>query len=393
MPSKAKPKVHGAAAPSATILEAVLAPAPAPPPVPPSGPAVSPPAPPPPEEPPTPAAAFPTHLDAAPTVSPEATPEEKLAALNHLVLNGALDEQQFKELYVQHFGALGATEADAIKQWQALQAKLAEQRERDQQLAEQMRQRAGTGETRPWDPLADTKAAADEDRRMRAFYAEAIKDVAPSGASPLKDRIVTELSQRTGLGYSVASGFVKSWAGSSSDSQPESIALQAAAAEKFGVEPTPFIRKQDESMAKSNPNHAKTKQMARQCVDAMYTLTQEWFAERGIGELVLYRGMRKTVGADPTPLKTAGKPLEVTAHLNPLNSWSTSYHTAMLFSGSDGYILSARIPVSRIVGSCFTGVGCLNEREFVVLGGTGQKVTGAWNGKVDYSKPLAGSGQ
>jgi hypothetical protein len=394
--SKSKPKGGQVTTASVTILEAVLPQAAtvAAPPAQPEPPPVVPE----PDAPPTPAiadgaaaAAFPTHLDATPNVSPEATPEEKLAALNHLALSGALDQQQFTEMYLQQFEALGATEADAAKQWQALQARLAEQREHDQQLAEQLRKQAGPAETRPWDPTADVSAAADAHRRMRDLYEAARKDMAPGGASPLKDAIVKDLSQRTGLSYAVANGFVKSWAGSSSDSQKPSIALQAAAAEKFGVEPTPFIKKQDESMAKSNPDYATTKERARACVDAMYARTQQWFAERGIKELTLFRGMKKTVGADPTPLKETGKPLEVTAHLNPLNSWSTDYEIAKAFSGGLGYVLTARVPVSRVVGSCFTGVGCLNEKEFVVLGGTGQKVTGAYNEKVNYSKALKGA--
>lgn len=387
--AKAQPKGHPAAAPSATILEAVLPP-----------PAAAAPSAPPPPEPTSPSGqdepgagtmAFPTHLDAATSVSPDSAPEDMLAALNYLVLSGAIDEEQFKDLYRLQFESLGATDADAIKQWQALQAKLAEQREHDQQLAEQMRKQAGPGETRPWDLLVDVPAAAADTRRMRELYQAASKEMAAGGPGPLKDTIIKELSQRSGLSYSLANRFVKSWAGSSSDNQMDSIALQAAAAEKFGLEPTPFIKKQDQAMAKAS-EYAKTREQARRCLDAMYARTQQWFAERGIKELTLFRGMKKTVGADPTPLKTSGQPLDVIAHLNPLNSWSTSYTIATGFSGADGYVLSARVPVSRVVGSCFTGVGCLNEKEFVVLGGTGQKVTGAWSGKVNYGKVVGSSG-
>jgi hypothetical protein len=37
-----------------------------------------------------------------------------------------------------------------------------------------------------------------------------------------------------------------------------------------------------------------------------------------------------------------------------------------------------------VIGSCFTGLGCLNEQEFVVAGGQGQQVMAVANNKLRY---------
>lgn len=59
--------------------------------------------------------------------------------------------------------------------------------------------------------------------------------------------------------------------------------------------------------------------------------------------------------------------------------------TAEQFGGPDGYMLTAKVPVDRVVGSCFTGVGCLREQEFVVLGGANVTVAAAAKANVSYS--------
>jgi hypothetical protein len=51
---------------------------------------------------------YPTHLDAGVVTDPK-TPEELLSTINHLALNDAIDENRFQELYLHHFGPLGAT--------------------------------------------------------------------------------------------------------------------------------------------------------------------------------------------------------------------------------------------------------------------------------------------
>jgi len=57
----------------------------------------------------------------------------------------------------------------------------------------------------------------------------------------LKDNIAKTLSKQTGLSYNTVNKYIASWAESSSDHNPHSVAMQVAAAELFGLEPTPYI--------------------------------------------------------------------------------------------------------------------------------------------------------
>jgi hypothetical protein len=159
--------------------------------------------------------------------------------------------------------------------------------------------------------------------------------------------------------------------------------LQLATAEKFGLEPPAYVAK----MAKqfdTEPEFAKTRQQARLFVDAMYEYTQDWLKSRGVKELVLFRGMRNSIGADTAPVDAAAGPVPASVHLNPLNSWTAKYDTSWNFSEANGYVLTARVPASKVIGCCFTGLGCLGEQEFVVAGALGQQVMAVANGKVRY---------
>ena len=80
---------------------------------------------------------------------------------------------------------------------------------------------------------------------------------------------------------------IASWAGTSSDTQLRSIALQVAAAEKFGLQPTGFIAHREHHFQANDPNYAKTKAAAAKLVDAMYETSQQWprIRDQGGGRL------------------------------------------------------------------------------------------------------------
>lgn len=62
------------------------------------------------------------------------------------------------------------------------------------------------------------------------------------------------------------------------------------------------------------------------------------------------------------------------ALMQPISSWSLKKAIAERFSGTKGHIgaiFSTTVPVSRIFSTSFSGIGCLNEFEIVVLGGKG----------------------
>ena len=103
--------------------------------------------------------------------------------------------------------------------------------------------------------------------------------------------------------------------------------------------------------------------------------------------------MKQSVGTSKEVLHVidaSDKPLEVSAHLNPMNSWSLNPKTALAFAGTSGYLLGAVTRASHVIGCCFTGAGCLREHEFVVLGGTEVKVSAVSRAKAHWKMPSTG---
>lgn len=89
---------------------------------------------------------------------------------------------------------------------------------------------------------------------------------------------------------------------------------------------------------------------------------QSLFYDSGGAEAVTY-------DFDLEQYKPTGELITVVSQ--PLSSWSTNESTASDFaSGEDNYgiVVSGKIPVERIFCTSVTGLGCLNEGEFVVLG-------------------------
>lgn len=64
------------------------------------------------------------------------------------------------------------------------------------------------------------------------------KDITNAASSPfaLKDKVVSQVAERSGLSYERANKLTATWAGSSSDSRTDSLALQEAVRQKFGLE-------------------------------------------------------------------------------------------------------------------------------------------------------------
>jgi len=99
----------------------------------------------------------------------------------------------------------------------------------------------------------------------------------------------------------------------------------------------------------------------------IYQKTQRFLKKKGIKNLLLYRGMNFNKFF-PGFKKTV---VQKTVVLNPLSSFSSSLDEAEAFVNEDGYgaILVTNIPASRIFSCPHTGLGCLEEQEFVVMGG------------------------
>lgn len=177
------------------------------------------------------------------------------------------------------------------------------------------------------------------------------------------------------------------WAETSSDKAFPQIALQFAVAEEFGIDPTiindslsdaqhahvsNFVWRLTQEDVKKNAAefYATNQVLLHSYAAAVYQNTQSKLKAAGITEVILYRGMfdpnRGGIGAlGPGPQMVA---------MNPLSSWSLDEGIARRFSGDYGVILSAIVPVERVWSTARTGPGCLDEQEFLVLGGKKERV-------------------
>jgi hypothetical protein len=179
------------------------------------------------------------------------------------------------------------------------------------------------------------------------------------------------------------------WAQSSNDHLPLSLAVQQVTERVFGLRgsaPASVVsdtNEQQEEDAKvlSDPKSASGK-FIEAVVRQQYVNTQAYFAAKGIKEVTLYRGKDdENLAASLDELNADrvfdadGKlsPLQWLARekvtLRPLSSFTADKQTATDFAGATkGVVLVVKIPVTQVFSTPFTGIGCLPEKEFVVLG-------------------------
>jgi len=179
----------------------------------------------------------------------------------------------------------------------------------------------------------------------------------------IKHEICTDLSKKAGLSYDTTKALVKTWAGSSADSNTLSLQLQKAAAEEFGLTLRPSITERIQktqavefNIYDSLETLGVTETQARGFLRAMYNSTQERFAKNGIKEVTLFRGSKSFAVYSGTNIRLSG---------NPMQSFSIDGITAHDF----GAVAGMTVPVSSIISTARTGFGCLGEGEFVVLVG------------------------
>jgi hypothetical protein len=179
------------------------------------------------------------------------------------------------------------------------------------------------------------------------------------------------------------------WAESSNDHLPLSLAIQQVTERVFGLRgsaPASVVsdtNEQQEEDAKvlSDPKSASGK-FIEAVVRQQYVNTQAYFEAKGIKEVTLYRGKDdENLAASLDELNADrvfdadGKlsPLQWLARekvtLRPLSSFTADKQTATDFAGATkGVVLVVKIPVTQVFSTPFTGIGCLPETEFVVLG-------------------------
>jgi len=158
---------------------------------------------------------------------------------------------------------------------------------------------------------------------------------------------------------------VNLWADTSGDSDVDAAKMQLAVARELGLTnaETDHLQRNIKA-AHGGPVTLKGKEeeQLRAFVRAEYDATQAWFKEQGITHVSVFRG----VSDDDDEL---GYGFE-TVTMQPASSWSTDLQTAWEFSqnGSKPKVLTARVPVAKVLSTCVTGRGCLAEQEVILLG-------------------------
>jgi hypothetical protein len=203
--------------------------------------------------------------------------------------------------------------------------------------------------------------------------------------------------------YLIASDLVHQWAQTSNGGDMRSLSIQEEAARLFGSELSEWQKElvsetmilrggfYDES---ARPLHHNTlgsdegaREYIRQSLLAMKKKTERWFEdaesflpENAIVEqdgkkyIRLYRGVKL---AENVVEQLGAKKGEIVRYDdNALSSWSISRRVAEGFSGAHsgkpGILLSALIPIDKVLCNARTGFGCLDEDEFVVIGVKGE---------------------
>ena len=232
-----------------------------------------------------------------------------------------------------------------------------------------------------------------------------------------KDAAATQLAEQSGLSYERCNELLGAWAASSSDTNVDSVALQTAVAQQFGVS-NDWIAAQSADFADqgeddqgnrvslSDPSTTSTGgavagdvtpatwvtddpagregwdqrvEDANIFVSAMYDNTQTYLASQGITDVTLMRGEGyASVDAMPQNLQDAfnasveGAPVEADLTMNPASSWTTDETIASEFADNHGpaqALYTATFPASQILSTPMSGIGCFKEREMVVIGG------------------------
>ena len=189
------------------------------------------------------------------------------------------------------------------------------------------------------------------------------------------------------------------WASTSSDQSPESLIMQQQAAELFGEPVNDYLANQIETYTESaqieslndfvdkwdrhfyDGNREPEAQrrlgdwaeQRKTILQAMYDTTQQRLRDAGFGPedtITLYRGV-KLPKYDYEFYNTGEQML---VHGNPLESWTVDAAMAGEFMrnvsrSQVGYLLAMEVPVERIFSTAFTGLGCWEEGEMVLLGG------------------------
>lgn len=160
---------------------------------------------------------------------------------------------------------------------------------------------------------------------------------------------------RRALLESVSNQLVSNWAASSNDSNPRSLALQVAAEREFGLKDT-YEWQTDVINTETQLKHHED--LMRKFLRAQYENTQAWAKKHNVKYVRLRRGSDVHVGQVNSVVEVK---------LRPMSSFTSNMPTA---TGFGHKVIEAVVPVEWLIGTARSGYGCLNEYEWVILGGT-----------------------
>jgi len=205
-----------------------------------------------------------------------------------------------------------------------------------------------------------------------------------------KEMLAKTLARELQVSELDANNFIQEWAKSSNDESLPSLIIQRTASEEFEI---PLSVWQQAKIEKSLADRAKelskpggnemvsfpfekrfrngaydglrtekeALDLTRKALRVMYENTQKELAAAGIDEVILYRGIELN-----KKLKTG----EIAMNSNALESWTVAKSIASDFAGRlEGNVLGTIVSRERIFATSRTGFGCLDEWEFVVIGG------------------------
>lgn len=228
-----------------------------------------------------------------------------------------------------------------------------------------------------FDALRKRMGRADED--PHGLWSYAVEHHAPARTALRRGAVAPPVDQHLAVRAGVRDA-IDMWATTSLDHHVKALFLQRAVAERFGLTEAyehAYAYATDSSKPGAVPHDIaeieagmddweKHRDWYHALVEAMYEATQEDLATRGITELRLYRGMN----LKQADLGDADQNGVWEMEFNPASSWSASKGTAKGFGAGIGEtIFEIVVPAASVFSSAGHGIGCLEETEFVLLGG------------------------
>ncbi len=181
--------------------------------------------------------------------------------------------------------------------------------------------------------------------------------------------------------YRKVNDLVKQWAITSNDENPDSLRVQEAAAEVFGLELTDWQAKKLEEVKNNKPamwsyktyaesEAEKPSNRIQEFIKATYQNTQDYLVARGAKTIKVYRGVTSNdylglTEREVDELRRTGETVKV--QNNVLSSWATDIEIAQDFAGG-AIVIEMEVPIEHVFSTALTGNGCLNESEVVLIG-------------------------